>query len=191
MKKLSNESGMGVVEVILILVVVGIIGFTGWFVWQSQKSTSETLDSANNSETAKPIQSEKATDATADDTKTNTLTVKEWGVTFEIPASLYGTSVSYAKRTVGTSDMMEFTTDKLTSLGCTFGSYGSDAVFRDTSSRAGEVDTIPLNDDKPVDSYYYYVVGSRSSCSSNSADMETETAQRSALQDMFKTIKAE
>jgi hypothetical protein len=45
MRKL-NQSGSGVVEIVLIVVVVAILGFTGWFVYDSKKSVDKTTSDA-------------------------------------------------------------------------------------------------------------------------------------------------
>lgn len=84
MKLNHNQSGMGVVEMLLILVVVGILGFTGWFVWQSQQKTNDTFMSANNSQAA-TFSKDNANRTTNQEQNAQYLVVKEWNV--KVPVS--------------------------------------------------------------------------------------------------------
>lgn len=46
MRKL-NQSGTGVVEVLLVILVIAILGITGWFVWHSRQAADKTYKAAN------------------------------------------------------------------------------------------------------------------------------------------------
>lgn len=44
-----NQTGSGIVEILLIIIIVAILGFTGWFVWQGKRNTDKTLSDTGKS----------------------------------------------------------------------------------------------------------------------------------------------
>lgn len=52
-KSHNNQSGFGVVELLLIVVIIGLIGFVGWYVHKAKQNTDQNLTVASSATQAK------------------------------------------------------------------------------------------------------------------------------------------
>ncbi len=188
-KKSSRGSAHAIVTIVLVVALVGVLGFMFW-----QNFTQKESDTAKK-ETPSTIQpSEKA--ESSEDSKY--LALKDWGVKFEIPDSLKSTAIEY----VDVTD--EANPDKNTTYGFTTKRYkeldGACQMKTDqmkaltiiskdkTGPDQPHIDTVFLNDSKPINGYYYTTTGSSSQCSSNQETLKTEKADREALNEMIRTV---
>ncbi len=183
----GKQKGFSIVEGLLIFVVVGILGFTGWFVWNSQRQTNETLDNAakDNSavitSTKTPTTNNSAPTATTAKT-TNYLSIKQWGVKFEIPSSLSDLqyTVSAGGVYLDSNDLVKLAgSSKYCELGS--GYLGAiDRVDPSTTEIAGMVKI------KQIGNYAYWYGGPQQACLSESAasmgTIKTSDYPSSALQ---------
>ena len=82
MKK-YNQSGFGIVELLLVVVVVGLVGALGWLVYSrvSKNSNGNSTESTNTEE------------ATGDVVSAPNVNITEWGVGFAAPSSIQDTTV--------------------------------------------------------------------------------------------------
>lgn len=166
--------------VIVVALAIGIAGVLGWVVYDKFIKKDASSNQAESSNTA-----------TQDETK-KTLVLTEWNVEFDIPTSLQSTTVSYE---LTDDNTVQFLTKRVESIadGCTDNNdqFGRVTIERATTSSGKGIDVGPLNDDKPIDGYYYSRVGSLSSCGNGQEDDEQVLSDdMNALAEMTNTIRA-
>jgi len=178
---MHKQKGFSAVEFILILIIVSIVGFAGWFVWNSQKQIAKTLDDTNKSATA-VIATKKEVTAESTPVATNYLTVKEWGVKFEIPSSIK--NMQYNLRSGGVDlDSSDVVALAGNGKDCTLGGGYLGAIDRvdpSTTELAGMVKI------KQIGNYAYWYGGAQQACLPDgvdtSASVQTSAYASSALQ---------
>lgn len=159
MKFPKNQSGFGVVEVILVLAVIGLIGVVGWLVYDRQDSSTTNNQALSASEDIEPSQSSTTTATTAS-TAQNTqeyLEVKEWGL----------------KVKMRDADKVTYTYDG--SPGSSYGGYESSISFkikpehlRDKNCKLElgmfRTSQVPGFTHRKIGDKYYFITGSPYGC---------------------------
>ncbi|HEY0965077.1 MAG TPA: hypothetical protein VGE13_01210 [Candidatus Saccharimonadales bacterium] len=177
--------------VIIICLVLALVTTLGWVFYQNfiyKETPNKDTDLIVVEK--KDDSPDKSKDTNEQDSE-DFLAISSWNVKFKLPSSLQDTKVSYEmlERQSGTGEVYGFITDRMKKAGCSLGNYGADIVWKDSKSHKGEIDTIPLNDNQPIDGSYYATIGARSSCGDESSQSDID-ADRKALQDMFLSIES-
>jgi Tfp pilus assembly protein PilV len=92
----NNQSGFGIVEVLLLIVLVAMIGGAGYYVYAAQQKTKSTLDSAAISQSEPQKAAKKSTAATQSVTTTTSpnasatkyLNVAELGIRIKLASNI-------------------------------------------------------------------------------------------------------
>lgn len=187
MKKTQRlQEGFGIIEALLLLIIISIIGFTGWFVLQSQKTTDTVLEDSNISLPA----------ATQGKSSQNTagqfFAIKEWGVKFKKPSQ--DAQFIYAPLQDMAGSGMAFGTDQSEELGngCKVSAGGIGILMRLTQKSTQEASPpAPLNDEKPINGYYYYYSRPQALCSDGTASQRAlELNAVDQVQALLRTVEA-
>lgn len=104
----KHQKGFGILEVLLILVIIGLLGGLGWYVWSNRAKESQPIAATPAAQTAK--ETEEPEVETEDD---GYLTVKEWGVKFQLDDSIKDAGYFLKKPT---DNFIFLTTPKLEEL---------------------------------------------------------------------------
>src|SRR6185436_11365210 len=107
----KNDSGFGVIGVLIVVMVIVIVGLVGWRVMASQDNKN-----SNASDTATfPESSASKNDTTGDSQKTTTsgkyLEIKEWGVKFSLTTKT--ADAYYDSKTTSSLDSMSLRSHSL------------------------------------------------------------------------------
>lgn len=115
----KNQSGFGIVGIVLIVLAVGLIGATGWYVLKNNHESTKNNAATQNDA---PEQTELLPDPTEEG---KYLVIREWGVRFPLPEDLRG-DIYYRidKNGILNAEFTSFASNKLDELvgdnSCTF-----------------------------------------------------------------------
>lgn len=168
--------------VIAVILFVGLVGAVGFAAWQGmQKKTDNNVETPKTSSAA---DSSKKIDTTP--TPDEYFRIASWGVKFRYTDAVKKVT-SYK---VDAMDGYDFSTPKVEALGerC---DAGSDAVYlvrlsRETKKIENPYDT-PLNDNRPINGYYYYLAAGQSLCSNAQGTLQQQ--ERDNVIEMLKGIE--
>lgn len=196
MKKRSNQSGFGVIEVIVVLVVVALIGVGGFYVWQKQTQKDQT-----------PSTSNQQTNTSNPTPAANVFKINELGVEFIKKDDITPTySIQDYTYNGVAHKIVSFTTQELTDKANAAGSKACDGFHlinlyafgsKDDAVKAMQGRNVTAADMTPDKGYYtvgtrmFYVPRGIESgtgiCLENGEDFES--TQRVALRDSLATLR--
>jgi hypothetical protein len=162
-KKNLTQSGSATV-VIVVIIAVALVGALGFIFWQN------TIGKAS-------MPNEVQT-TTAEGTDTDFLTIGDWGIKFKLPQTQ--SKITYHRVDAEGGVYYGFSTKRVEALDDACADpVGHDATWlssltRFTSKQTNAVDMIVINNEEPIAGYYYYLVGSRSACSTSGAEIQSE-----------------
>lgn len=192
MKKINNQSGFGVIEVLLTIIVVILLVFVGWYIYHTDHkntaSTSSSTKSSSNS-TAKTV---------------NYFTITQWGVRAPYSGKL---TLSYTISTIGGLTGANLTSAQLNSSGsaCLSGSnYGgviiryasTDMVQNADGSNSGLTpseyftqNNISSSTYAHIGNYYYWYIHPQGVCGSSQSSQNVETETDSAFASIVQNLQ--
>lgn len=184
MKK--NETGFGIIGIVMIVVAILAVGLVGWYVMTSmnkKKAPTTTTPAATN-------QTQATTNNT--DGATKYLEIKEWGIKFALTTDT--ADAYYDTKTSSPLDSMSLRTHSLDSEPeCKTGPQSVSTIFRvkkdamdDSISGKKYSET---QDGKTIGDYFYFIQSSQSSCTEDTEKKITLQGVRNSFNTAGSTIQ--
>lgn len=166
----QNGSAYTVIIIGLVLALIGSLGFIFWQNYSKDKTQVETS-------TVDDTNIEKVANENAG-TKSEYVTLDEWGVKFEVPTET--SEVKFYK--FSDIDAYDFTTARVEALGGNCVEANGSSATRlgalgRSSTKLEEPGNTIVNNNQPIDGYYYYYSGPQSTCSDSGLDVQNEDRQ--------------
>jgi len=178
-KQKQNGSAHVIILIIVVLAIIGSLGFLFWnnFVRSNpdQKKQASTQKTKPNTPSSSPIK---------EDGNKGYLVLDDWKIKFKLPENIG--EIRYYKKVAepndkGVIDYYEFSTKRVEELGgqCAE-SNGQGSVTRLASldrtkmKREALASASFVNNNEPIDGYYYYASGGQAGCSDNGADIQKQ-----------------
>ena len=155
--KLKNQSGFGVIEIIIVVIIIAVIGLLGWYVMSAQRKAAapSAVDTTNNSQTSGA---------------TKYLTIKEWGVKFSLTTDT--ADAYYDTKTSSPLNSMSLRSHTLDSEpDCTNAPQSVSTIFRvpkdapDSSLPSKKYSE--TQDGTIIDNYFYFIQSAQTACTTN------------------------
>lgn len=197
MKRPNNQSGFGLLYVVLIIVAVVALGGGGWLVYKHDHKTnpattsnSQTTTKSQNKKTgttSSGSNSQSSSNSSTSHQAANTFNIPELSATMTLPSGLSSTDLKYVITTNTGTQVANFTTTSLENAdgsdNCNGSNGGIGSIWRTTQSEGSGGDV-----SKQVGQYYYNFEEPQQPCSASQSADQLETSQIAELKQAFETI---
>jgi hypothetical protein len=191
-----NQSGFGVIPIVLIVAAVAILGYVGYRIYTTQTSKPAANSSVANNQTSPTNTTPSPTTSTQPQADTY-LDIKELGIKIKLSDSIKDAVYSYSAPTSQTyatfGGSAYLSTQTLTSKDttCAASKDPLGAIVKITGNTDGLGNSLTADNNtvfKLGDSYYRYE-NPQSPCSDNSDANALATQQKAAFREAFKTVQ--
>lgn len=191
MKNISTNNQRGsthvVVIAVLIVIILGLVGYLFWNNFVAKKDSTNQSASTSTASKSSAVATSSPT-ATKSPDLTGYLVLDDWKVKFKLPSN--SGEILYFSDTQNTDNRYDanyygFTTKLVDALGdscskstATLGPVIYLGTLRRTKNKI-DVEGMPsgpypLNNNQPINSYYYYVNNAQATCSENGSDLQVK-----------------
>jgi len=192
MKKIDNESGFSVVELLLVIIIVILLGFIGWYIYHTDHKATPS-----NTTTSK-------TASSSSKKSVSYFTITQWGVrapysgslTLEYTISTSG-GQSYAILSSSQLDASDPACQSAGNYGGIITRYASTDIVQDEGGSSGLTPSqyfsqydISSAEYSHVGNYYYLYTHPQAACSSSQTSQNLQTETDSAFEIITSSIQA-
>ncbi len=194
MKKIRNESGFSVIELLLVIIIVILLGFIGWYIYH----TDHRATSNNTATTSK-------TASTTSKKSVSYFTISQWGVRAPYSGDLtleYTISNSngqtYASLSSAQLDASDPACQSAGNYGGVIERYASSDMVQNadgsnsglTPSQYFSQNDISNSEYSHVGNYYYWYIHSQAACGSSQTSQNIQTETDSAFEVLVHDLSA-